>query len=258
MTRPSIVECRALIAACEIAELDGLLASLESDPRAGVRELATSHRRALARQSAESERLGGLMALQRELHDQGFVVVAGVDEVGRGALAGPVTAAAVVLDVECAITGLNDSKRLTPQRRRQLAAAVRAQALGVGVAHVAAHEIDALGIGPATRLAWRRALEGLGCAVDHVLVDGNDRRVPVPATAVVRGDSACACIAAASIVAKVERDELMQDLAAEHPGYRLDVNKGYGTAEHISSIRTLGPTPIHRRSFAPCSSLPLF
>lgn len=258
MTRPTISECRALLAACEVSSLDGMLASLEADPRAGVRELAASHRRALARQRRESERMRHLMDLQRDLHDQGFVIVAGVDEVGRGALAGPVTAAAVVLDVECTIAGLDDSKRLTPQRRRELAVVVRERAGGVSVAHVAAREIDAIGIGPATRLAWRRALEGLGFAVDHVLVDGNDRRVGLAATAVVRGDSSCACIAAASIVAKVDRDALMVDLAAEHPGYGLDANKGYGTTEHISSIRAAGPSPLHRLSFAPCSARPLF
>ena len=149
------------------------------------------------------------MESQKALHAAGCAVVAGVDEVGRGALAGPVSAGAVVLDVGCTIEGLNDSKKLSPQRREQVAASVRGLASAFAVAHVQPAEIDAMGIGPASRLAMSRALDALDLAVDHVLVDGNDGRIGWPSTAVVRGDSLVACIAAASVVAKVERDEAM-------------------------------------------------
>lgn len=194
------------------------------------------------------------MTMQRELHRRGLKLVAGVDEVGRGALAGPVTAAAVVLHPDTLVAGLDDSKRVSRERRPALALVIRADALAVCVAEATPREIDALGIGAATRLAWRRAIEGLGVAVDHVLIDGNDAVVDHPATAVVGGDRKCACIAAASVVAKVHRDRLMaEELAALYPAYGFDRNYGYGTPEHLAAIVEFGPSLVHRRSFAPCA-----
>lgn len=194
------------------------------------------------------------MTMQRDLHRRGLKLVAGVDEVGRGALAGPVTAAAVVLHPDTLVAGLDDSKRVSRERRPALALVIRADALAVCVAEATPREIDALGIGAATRLAWRRAIEGLGVAVDHVLIDGNDAMVDHPATAVVGGDRKCACIAAASVVAKVHRDRLMaEELAALYPAYGFDRNYGYGTPEHLAAIVEFGPSLVHRRSFAPCA-----
>lgn len=256
--RRSIAECRALLRSCAPDALDALLADFAADARSGVRALASARRKALARERLETDRLLWMTTRQRELHDRGFVLVAGIDEVGRGALAGPLTAAAVVLDLECVIGGLDDSKRLLPAKRRVLAEHIRSRARAFCVAHSTPAEIDGLGIGEAVRLAWRRAIEGLGIAVDHVLVDGNDDKTGRPSTAVVGGDATCACIAAASIVAKVERDSLMESLAGEHPGYGFDLNKGYGTREHLEAIALLGPSPIHRRSFSPCSQPHLF
>ena len=247
-----------MLATCAADEMDALLARLEGDARAGVRALAAVRRRALQRDRAEAARLASLMARQRELHARGMTLVAGLDEVGRGALAGPVTAAAVVLDVRCVIDGLDDSKKLRPGLRREVAERVRARARAVCVAHASPAEIDGLGIGEATRLAWRRAVDGLGMAVDHILVDGNDSRLGRPSTPVVGGDSTCACIAAASVVAKVERDDMMEALAAEYPGYGFELNRGYGTREHLDAIDRMGPSSIHRRSFAPCAQRPLF
>lgn len=200
------------------------------------------------------DRLDGFMQLQRELAERGAFVVAGVDEVGRGALAGPVTAGAVVLRLDSRIDGLDDSKRLTPAARERVAGTVRSTAIAWSVAHASALEIDTIGIVAATRLAWMRALEGLGVAVDHVLVDGNDATgIPGPSTAVIRGDSSQGSIAAASVIAKVERDSLMVGYAGDYPGYGLEINKGYGAAEHMARLRLVGPSAIHRRSFAPCS-----
>ena len=207
----------------------------------------------MARDEKESVRLAGLMRHQSWLHAAGVLVVAGTDEVGRGALAGPVSAGAVILAVSCRIEGLNDSKKLAPKRREQVAAEVRRVALAAAVGHVQPAEIDAMGIGPASRLAMTRALQALDIAPDHVLVDGNDGRVGWPSTPVVKGDALVACIAAASVIAKVERDSLMVSLGAEHPGYGLEVNKGYFTDDHNQAIRRLGPSPVHRRSFSPCS-----
>jgi ribonuclease HII len=253
MSREPIDSVGARLSMASREQIENLLRELEADPRAGVRALAQAERRRIARRDGESTRLTRLTRHQVALHDAGFAIVAGTDEVGRGALAGPVTGGAVIMDVACRIEGLDDSKKLAPRRRESVAAIIRQVAVAVAVAHVPSTEIDAIGIGPASRLAMTRALEALGLAIDHVLVDGNDGRVGWPSTAVIKGDSLCACIAAASVVAKVERDALMVRLAVDYPGYGLDVNKGYSTEEHMAAIRRLGPCAIHRRSFAPCA-----
>lgn len=250
----SISDVRRSLARAQDGELDVLMAALQKDRRTGIRALLAATRARLDREMREVDRLDGFMQLQRELAECGASVVAGVDEVGRGALAGPVTAGAVVLRLDSRIAGLDDSKRLTPAARERVAGTVRTTALAWSVAHASALEIDSLGIVWATRLAWMRALDGLGLAFDHVLVDGNDATgIPDPSTAVIRGDSSQGCIAAASVIAKVERDSLMVAYAGDYPGYGLEINKGYGAADHMARLRLVGPCAIHRRSFAPCS-----
>ncbi len=182
----------------------------------------------------------------------GARVVAGVDEAGRGPLAGPVTAAAVVLDVACIPEGLNDSKVLARGRREHLLLQIEAVArVGIGWASVA--EIDALNIRNATFLAMCRAVDALPEPPCHALIDGNacPPGLRSPATALVGGDSLCLSIAAASIVAKVARDRVMAELDAAFPGYGWATNAGYGTEEHRRALQHLGVTPHHRRSFAP-------
>jgi ribonuclease HII len=179
-------------------------------------------------------------------------LVAGVDEVGRGPLAGPVVAAAVILDDLHPVKGLRDSKTLGPTTRERLAAEIRAKALCVSVAAASVDEIDRLNILQATLLAMRRAVEGLRLTPQQVLVDGN--RLPslkMPAEAIVKGDTKVAAIAAASIVAKVHRDALLCELHAVHPAYGFADHKGYPTPEHLAALRAHGPCPAHRRSFAP-------
>ena len=181
--------------------------------------------------------------------------VAGVDEAGRGSWAGPVIAAAVILDPGRIPKGLDDSKKLSPVRRRDLMAQLMNAALtGVGSAGVA--DIDRFNILEATMLAMARAVDALPVAPAHALIDGN--RIPTlacPATAVVGGDAACLSIAAASIVAKVTRDRMMADLARSYPDYGWQRNAGYGTREHARALERHGPTPHHRRSFSPVSRL---
>jgi ribonuclease HII len=250
----TIAALRARLAAVAEDELEGVLREMESDPRAGVRSLAAAERARAARSASEYARLDALMTAQRDLHARGILVVAGVDEVGRGALAGPVTAGAVILAADVRIEGLNDSKRLSPQARERVAVQVKERAIAWSVAHCTPLEIDAVGIGPATRMAWRRALAGLGVDVGHVLVDGNDARgLGATVTCVVRGDSTVACIAAASVIAKVERDALMAGLAPAYPGYGFEGNRGYGSPDHLERLRVAGPSDVHRHSFAPCS-----
>lgn len=179
-------------------------------------------------------------------------LVAGVDEAGRGPLAGPVVAAAVILDPDVPIPGLQDSKKLTAARRDLLAVQIRERALAWSVAWCDREEIDTLNILHASMLAMTRAVSGLGCTPVHVVVDGNRcPRVPMSVEAIVRGDSSVAAISAASILAKVERDALMQHLHAQYPQYGFDRHKGYPTALHLARLREHGPSPQHRRSFAP-------
>ena len=182
-------------------------------------------------------------------------IVAGIDEVGRGPLAGPVVAAAVILDPARLPTALlerlDDSKALSKRLREELAELVP-QAATIGFGEASVEEIDRLNILQATMLAMRRAYDALGRVADHALVDGNrPPRLPCPVRCVVGGDGLSLSIAAASVVAKVRRDALMAELAAAHPGFGWERNAGYGTPEHLTALKSLGPTVHHRRSFAP-------
>ena len=184
-------------------------------------------------------------------------LVAGVDEAGRGPLAGPVCAAAVILDPNQPIEGLNDSKKLTAKKREALAPLIKARALAWCIAWADVSEIDSLNILQATMLAMTRAVEGLQVKPELILVDGNrtPKNLPAPASAVVKGDAKVAAIAAASILAKTARDAKMVALDAVYPGYGFAKHAGYGTAQHIEAIRTLGITPEHRRTFEPVKSM---
>jgi ribonuclease HII len=190
---------------------------------------------------------------ERALRARGIFLVAGVDEAGRGPLAGPVVAAAVILPDDCAIEGLNDSKKLTVKKREHFHAMLTVRAdihWGIGQADVA--EIDRLNILRATHLAMARAVVALPRKPDHALVDGLPvRGLPVPHTALVAGDTLSLSIAAASIIAKVTRDRLMTALDAEYPQYGFARHKGYGVREHLEALRNHGPSPVHRRSFQP-------
>ena len=183
-------------------------------------------------------------------------IVAGVDEVGRGPLAGPVTAAAVVLDPGAIPEGLNDSKKV-PQAKREALFDTLHQVAQVSIGWADIDEIDALNIRGASLLAMRRAVEGLPYAPSHALIDGNavPPDMPCPATTLIKGDARSLSIAAASIVAKVARDRVMVALAQQHPGYGWERNAGYGTAEHLAALRDLGVTPAHRRSFKPVHNI---
>ncbi|MCU0829843.1 MAG: ribonuclease HII [Tabrizicola sp.] len=193
-------------------------------------------------------------SFETEAQARGFLRVVGVDEVGRGPLAGPVTACAVRLDPARIPAGLGDSKTLSAVRREALFAQILAVA-EVSIAHATVEEIDRLNILRASHLAMERAVAGL--AADHALIDGNlvPRGLTCSATAIVKGDARCLSIAAASIVAKVTRDRIMVDLAQQHPGYGWEANAGYPTQAHLEALLNLGVTPWHRRSFKPVHNI---
>jgi|TARA_R110002049_G_scaffold44333_5_gene130040 ribonuclease HII len=187
---------------------------------------------------------------------QGFSTIAGVDEVGRGPLAGPVTAAAVVLSPDRIPKGLNDSKALTAKARERLYDEIMTCA-DVCIAHASVQEIEDLNILRASHLAMTRALAGLGKPADYALIDGNmiPRDLTLPAQTIVKGDARSVSISAASIVAKICRDRIMVDLAQQHPGYGWETNMGYGSKRHIAALQNLGVTPHHRRLFKPVHNI---
>jgi ribonuclease HII len=189
---------------------------------------------------------------ERKLWRDGWRTVAGVDEAGVGPMAGPVVAAAVIFEPETFIKGVNDSKQLSPEEREEYLAKIQQRALAIGVGVASQSEIDELNIFWATMLASRRAVAALLPKPDHVLVDG--RLIPdlqLPQTRIIGGDRKSFCIAAASIIAKVTRDRMMVCYDAQFPGYGFAQHKGYCTREHFAVLRRLGPSPLHRRSFAP-------
>lgn len=191
-----------------------------------------------------------LWQLENELYDSGIITLCGVDEAGRGPLAGPVCAAAVMLPRGIVIDGLNDSKKLSERRRERLYDDIKEKAIHWAVAFASVEEIETLNILGATYLAMNRAIEELGIVPELALIDGNRAKgVECDTRCIVGGDGKCADIAAASIMAKVTRDRLMYELDAQYPGYGFAKHKGYGTAAHYAAIRELGPCPAHRLSF---------
>lgn len=187
---------------------------------------------------------------ERQLVERGFKYVCGVDEVGRGPLAGPVVCAAVIMCADSVVEGVDDSKKLTAKKREKLSALIRQNAIAWAICRVEPQTIDEINILQATRLCMKNAVESLSVRPDFVLTDGNmTLDISIPQQSVVGGDAACYSIGAASIIAKVYRDEVMDEYAAQYPAYAFEKNKGYGTAAHISAIKECGICPIHRRSF---------
>ena len=191
-----------------------------------------------------------LWKLENEIAAEGYETLCGVDEAGRGPLAGPVYAAAVILPRGLEIQGLNDSKRLSEKKREELFDVIREKALDYAIACATVEEIEERNILGATMLAMNRAIAGLKTRPDLALIDGNrNRDIETPSRCVIKGDATCADIAAASILAKVSRDRVMLELAKEYPQYHFEQHKGYGTALHYAALREFGPSPVHRPSF---------
>ena len=203
------------------------------------------------RQEKLKERLDVMLTHERRLWESGRSYIAGVDEVGRGPLAGPVVAAAVILPQDFDVLGIDDSKKLSPKKREELFEVIKEKALAWSVGWVGPERIDEINILEATKEAMTQAVQGLSLQPDHVLIDGNFtvRALALPQTAIVKGDANSTSIAAASILAKVTRDRYMEEMDAVYPGYAFASNKGYGTKAHYDGLKAQGPTPIHRKTF---------
>ncbi|WP_347230171.1 ribonuclease HII [Streptococcus thermophilus] len=230
-------------------------ASFEEDSRTGVQAAIRQRRKAILAELDEEERLETLLNYEKSLYARGIELIAGVDEVGRGPLAGPVVAAAVILPKLCKIKGLNDSKKIPKSKHEAIYNQVMKEAVAVGIGMKDNYVIDDVNIYEATKLAMIEAIEKLNPQPEHLLIDAMNLDLPIEQTSIIKGDANSLSIAAASIIAKVTRDKMMADYEQEFPGYAFAKNAGYGTKEHLSGIDKFGVTPIHRRSFEPIKSI---
>ena len=251
---PTIKEIKERLAT--IDDLDHpLFEELILDGRAGVQAAISKRKRELQKQVDEDLRLEKMLAYEKELYTQGIQLIAGVDEVGRGPLAGPVVAAAVILPKACKIPGLNDSKKIPKSKHKEIYEAVLQNAIAIGIGIKDNQVIDQVNIYEATKLAMMEAIGQLEPQPQHLLIDAMKLDLPISQTSIIKGDANSLSIAAASIVAKVTRDQMMEEFDCEYPGYDFTQNAGYGTANHLAGLHKLGVTPIHRRSFEPVKSM---
>ena len=240
----------------DIQQLDDpLLAELEQDSRSGVIQAIAKRKREIQKCLDEDERLEGMLAYEKECYAREIELIAGVDEVGRGPLAGPVVAAAVILPKGSKIPGLNDSKKIPKSKHKEIYEAVLQNAIAIGIGVKDNHVIDQVNIYEATKLAMMEAIGQLDPQPQHLLIDAMKLDLSIPQTSIIKGDANSLSIAAASIVAKVTRDQMMEEFDREYPGYDFAQNAGYGTANHLAGLYQLGVTPIHRRSFEPVKSM---
>ncbi|WP_169823945.1 ribonuclease HII [Bacillus marinisedimentorum] len=228
-----------------------LVEKLKEDRRKGVQHLLKRFEKQERRIRDLRDRFCRMSIYEQKARRKGASAIAGVDEVGRGPLAGPVVAAAVILPEDCLILGLDDSKKLSEQKREELEQEILKNALSVCIGISEPEEIDRLNIYQASRLAMKRAVEGLDTQPDHLLVDAVEIDTEISQEAIIKGDGHSVSIAAASIIAKVKRDRLMKDLGRRYPGYGFEKHMGYPTSTHLEALEKLGPAPFHRRSFGP-------
>ncbi|MBM4763949.1 ribonuclease HII [Bacillus sp. B15-48] len=227
---------------------------LEKDERKGVQRLLKKWMRQKEKERLLHKKYVEMTSYERQFKAQGFQFIAGIDEVGRGPLAGPVVAAAVILPDDFYLPGIDDSKKLSEQKRNDYFDKIRSEAIAIGIGFIDALEIDRINILQASKKAMNHAIAQLPMKPDFLLVDAVKLETPYPAEAIIKGDSRSVTIAAASIIAKVTRDRFMREIHNEYPQYGFGSNMGYGTAEHLAAISREGITPYHRKSFAPIKS----
>lgn len=232
-------------------ENDLLLEQLKEDERKGVQTLLAAWHKKNALEKQAREKFKEMTVFEEKYHSEGYNLIAGVDEVGRGPLAGPVVAAAVILPKDFYLPGIDDSKKLNEQKRQTFFNIIMEQAAAVSIGLIEVEEIDRINIYEASKKAMLTAISSLSVQPDFLLIDAVKLDVPYPFEAIIKGDGRSISIAAASIIAKVTRDQMMKEYAEQYPGYGLAKNMGYGTKEHLQGIETHGVLHIHRKSFSP-------
>jgi len=246
----AISEIKKYLEECNVEALSKEMECFSLDERKGVQKFLESCVKRVQKYQQELLRLEGLLAYERECYQKGYTLVAGIDEVGRGPLAGPVVTAAVILPKDCRILGVNDSKKLSAKKREELYGEILEKAVAYGFGVVPPSRIDEINILQATYEAMRMALDQLSSKPEFILVDAvTIPRVSILQKGIVKGDAKSMSIGAASIIAKVYRDSLMQEYDELYPEYGFAANKGYGSAAHIATIKEIGICPIHRKSF---------
>jgi ribonuclease HII len=228
---------------------------LEKDERKGVQRLLNKWTKQQEKEQLLHKKYYEMTSFERHLRAQGFRYITGVDEAGRGPLAGPVVAGAVILPENFYLPGIDDSKKLNEQRREDYFEIIKSEALAVGVGIINASEIDTINILEASKKAMLDAILQLRIQPDYLLIDAVKLETPYPAESLIKGDARSVTIAAASIIAKVTRDRLMRKISNEYPEYRFASNMGYGTSEHLDALTQYGVTPYHRKSFAPVKNI---
>ncbi|GMA07771.1 ribonuclease HII [Tetragenococcus halophilus subsp. flandriensis] len=250
MAKEAISEIKTHLLAIETMS-DPYVKQLQVDERKGVQKLLLQLEKRLAQKETLKEQFYSMQAFERSCYKQGHHFVAGIDEVGRGPLAGPVVAAAVILPEDSEILGLNDSKQLSEKKRLDLDNKIKEQATAIGIGEIPAEQIDQVNIYQASKMAMTEAVENLAVKADHLLIDAMSIDINIPQEKIIKGDARSVSIAAASIIAKVYRDQLMKKYHQTYPYYAFDKNAGYGTKAHLTGLKEHGITAIHRKSYAP-------
>ncbi|AZB42922.1 ribonuclease HII [Bacillus sp. FJAT-42376] len=234
---------------------DPLIEKYRRDERASVRKLAERCLAGIEKKDRMRQMFEELKRFEYDARSKGFKSIAGIDEAGRGPLAGPVVAGAVILPEGFYLEGLNDSKKLSEKKRDLFFDVIQKEALAIGIGIVDAEEIDRINIYQASKKAMRLAIEDLELNPDYLLIDAMEVELNIPQEKIIKGDAKSISIAAGSVVAKVTRDRIMKDLAKTYPAYGFDQNMGYGTAIHLESLKVHGATPHHRKTFSPVKEL---
>ncbi|WP_349410478.1 ribonuclease HII [Pseudalkalibacillus sp. SCS-8] len=255
MKDKSINEIRTLLNQHEGELTRNQKIELEQDPRKGVQALWKQWCKRKEQESLKHERYIEMSKHEQACISKGYRYIAGVDEVGRGPLAGPVVASAVILPEDFQIIGLDDSKKLNEKTREELYEQIHAQAISIGIGMKSAEEIDRINIYEASKAAMMEAIEDLTVRPEYLLIDAMKLPLTIPQESIIKGDAKSNSIAAASIIAKVTRDRYMQDLDKKYPHYSFNSNVGYGTSQHLEALRIHGITEEHRKSFAPVSEI---
>lgn len=250
MEKRSIKEVKMLLEEIQTVS-DARLIELRSDERKGVQDLIAKFERQYAINVERAAQFDEMQKFERSAKKKGYRMIAGIDEVGRGPLAGPVVAAAVILPEGMEDIGLDDSKKLSAKKREEIFEMIKEQAVAIGIGIVDSFTIDKINIYEASKVAMKRAIELLPEQPDYLLIDAMRLDTGIPEESIIKGDAKSISIAAASIVAKEVRDQMMKDYEQLYPGYGFAQNAGYGTKAHIEGLEKLGPTPIHRMTFAP-------